>query len=140
MLAIIEALDEWRHYLEGLPNQFEIVTDHKNLEYFRLPQKLNRRQARWMVEMQEYNFEMHHKPGTQMTKVDLLSRRARHPDGKQDNEGVTLLLEQWFWSTATQVDRTVERILKRVREVYEQQDKVVVKSLAVKEADWEEVD
>lgn len=42
LLAIIEALDDWRHYLEGLPNQFEIVTDHKNLEYWRTSQHLTR--------------------------------------------------------------------------------------------------
>ena len=34
MLAIIEALEDWRHYLEGLPSQFEILSDHKNLEYW----------------------------------------------------------------------------------------------------------
>ena len=67
--------------------------DGENLEYFRQPQKLNWRQARWTTEMQEYNFSMNYKPGSQMTKADLLSRRAGHPDGKGDNEGVTLLPE-----------------------------------------------
>jgi hypothetical protein len=33
MLGIIHALDAWRHYLIGLPEPFEIRTDHKNLEY-----------------------------------------------------------------------------------------------------------
>ncbi len=33
MLAIMCALEEWRHFLEG-SNQFEIHTDHKNLSYF----------------------------------------------------------------------------------------------------------
>ena len=73
MLAVMRALSEWRQYLLGARQVFEIWTDHKNLEYFRLLQKLNRRQARWMVEMQEYNFEMRHKPRTHMTKADLLS-------------------------------------------------------------------
>ena len=34
MLAIIRALEEWRHLLEGTQLRFEIWTDHKNLEYF----------------------------------------------------------------------------------------------------------
>jgi hypothetical protein len=34
MLAIIQALEEWRHYLEGARHPVEIWTDHKNLEYF----------------------------------------------------------------------------------------------------------
>ena len=42
MLAIMHALDEWRQYLMGTSEPFEIWTDHKNLQYFRKPQKLNR--------------------------------------------------------------------------------------------------
>ena len=41
MLAIIQALEEWRHFLEGMPCQFEIWTDHKNLENFHTSKKLN---------------------------------------------------------------------------------------------------
>ena len=41
MLAIILALEEWWHFLEGAPCQFEIWTDHKNLEYFCTSKKLN---------------------------------------------------------------------------------------------------
>ncbi|KAF8631937.1 hypothetical protein AX17_004979, partial [Amanita inopinata Kibby_2008] len=41
MLAIIRALDEWRHFLEGARHPFEIWTDHKNLEYFMSTKKLN---------------------------------------------------------------------------------------------------
>ena len=46
MLAIIRALQAWRQYLKGLPLQFEIQSDHKNLEYWRTAQNLTRRQAR----------------------------------------------------------------------------------------------
>jgi len=41
MLAIIWYLEVWRHFLEGAKDQFEIWTDHKNLEYFMKAQKLN---------------------------------------------------------------------------------------------------
>ena len=43
MLAIIRYLEAWRHFLEGAKGQFEIWTDHKNLEYFMKAQKLNQR-------------------------------------------------------------------------------------------------
>jgi len=46
MLAIIHALEEWRHFLKGATHPVEIWTDHKNLEYFMTAKKLNRRQAR----------------------------------------------------------------------------------------------
>ncbi len=48
LLAIMLALSEWCHYLMGAAKDVEIWTDHQNLQYFRLPQKLNRRQARWV--------------------------------------------------------------------------------------------
>ena len=43
MLAIIQCLEVWRHFLEGAKDQFEIWTDHKNLEYFMKAQTLNQR-------------------------------------------------------------------------------------------------
>jgi len=49
MLAVIRCLEAWRHYLEGAKLEFEIWTDHKNLQYFMTSQKLNRRQAQWAL-------------------------------------------------------------------------------------------
>ena len=41
MLGIIEVLKDWRSFLEGLPNMFEIVTDHSNLTFWRTAQDLS---------------------------------------------------------------------------------------------------
>jgi len=46
MLAVIQYLEAWRHFLEGAKGKFEIWLDHKNLEDFMSNQKLNRQQAR----------------------------------------------------------------------------------------------
>ena len=42
LLAIIRALEEWRHYIQGSPHTTIVFSDHKNLTYFREAQKLNR--------------------------------------------------------------------------------------------------
>jgi RNase H-like domain found in reverse transcriptase/Reverse transcriptase (RNA-dependent DNA polymerase) len=42
ILAIVRALEEWRHFVEGAEHQVKIWTDHKN---FMTAKKLNRRQA-----------------------------------------------------------------------------------------------
>ena len=76
MLAIICALEDWRHFLEGAHHKFEIWTDHKNLEYFITVKKLNHRQARWSLYLSRFDFDMHHCPGRSMGKSDTLSRRA----------------------------------------------------------------
>jgi RNase H-like domain found in reverse transcriptase/Reverse transcriptase (RNA-dependent DNA polymerase) len=81
MLAIIRALEDWRHFLEGARHKFEIWTDHKNLEYFMTAKKLNRRQARWSLYLSRFDFAMHHRPGRSMGKSDALSRRADHGTG-----------------------------------------------------------
>ena len=60
MLAIIQAMEEWRHFLEGSKLGFEVWTDHKNLEYFRTAKKLNRRQARWSLFLTHFDFVLHH--------------------------------------------------------------------------------
>ncbi len=41
LLAIMLVLDEWRHYLMGTFQDFEIWTDHQNLQYLQKLQKLN---------------------------------------------------------------------------------------------------
>src|SRR6266436_5161817 len=41
MLAIMHALDEWCHFLEGTTEKFEILMDHWNFTYFQDAQKLN---------------------------------------------------------------------------------------------------
>jgi hypothetical protein len=47
LLAVIHALEEWRHYLLGTAHVVTVLTDHKNLTYFRQPHKLSCRQAHW---------------------------------------------------------------------------------------------
>ena len=75
MLAVIRCLETWRHYLEGAKLEFEIWTDHKNLQYFMTSQKLNRRQARWALYLSRFSFTLKHVPGKSMGKADGLSRR-----------------------------------------------------------------
>jgi len=91
MLAIIHALEEWRHFLEGATHPVEIWTDHKNLEYFMTAKKLNRRQAHWSLHLARFDFLLHHRPRRTMDKPDALLRRANHGNGASDNENVVLL-------------------------------------------------
>jgi hypothetical protein len=118
MLAIIRGLEEWRHYLEGACHPVEIWTDHKNLEYFRVAQKLNRRQARWSLYLSRFDFTLHHKPGRSMGKPDALSRQADHGSGQGDNDNLTLLSPELFRIHAlsgTRLEGDERNILREVR-------------------------
>jgi hypothetical protein len=96
MLAVMKGFYEWAHYLKGNDEITEVLTDHQNLTYFRKPQNLNRRQARWIMDLQEYNFTIKHQPGKTNMKADLLSRRVDYPKGNNDNENIILLKEELF--------------------------------------------
>jgi len=97
MLAVIRCLKAWRHYLEGAKLEFKIWTDHKNLQYFMISQKLNRRQARWALYLSQFNFTLKHVPGKSMRKADGLSRRPDWQEGvKKDNEDRTLIKLEWI--------------------------------------------
>ena len=112
LLAIMTALAEWRHYLLT-GKEFEIWTDHQNLCYFQKAQKLNRRQARWVTELGEYNFTMHHKPGKMNIKADILSRRVDHNRGEDDNKDITVLKDEWFRRIETVHQKEIEKETRR---------------------------
>jgi hypothetical protein len=155
MLAIIRGLEEWRHYLEGARHLVEIWTDHKNLEYFQVAQKLNRRQARWSLYLSRFNFTLHHKPGRSMGKPDALSRQADHGSRQGDNDNLTLLAPELFRIHALasmrlegkernilqevrrslKVDVQEESVAKAARELLKDKSRGTIKS-----AEWSESD
>ena len=90
------ALREWRHYLKGAKQQFEIWSDHRNLTYFKQPQTVQPRQARWFLELADFDFTLHHRPGRLMAKADALSRRSDHDQGNEHNKDITLLKPELF--------------------------------------------
>jgi hypothetical protein len=94
-LAIIEGLKRVQHLVMGSPHKLTIYTDHDNLCYYRHPQKLNRRVARYIVFLADFDFELVHLPGKR-NQVDPLSRRPDHDDGSTDNEETTALSNELF--------------------------------------------
>ena len=121
------ALGHFRHYLMGAAKKFEIWTDHANLQYFKKAQKLNRRQARWLTELQEYDFSLHHIPGKQNSKADILSRRPGFEKGADDNENTILLPESLFIRAVIELEPItfLPRILRNRKNL----DKMVQKNL-----------
>ncbi|KAL0186689.1 hypothetical protein M9458_018359, partial [Cirrhinus mrigala] len=79
LLAIKLTLEEWRHWLEGSQHLFEVVTNHKNLQYLRDAKCLNPRQARWALFFTRFCFTVTYRPGHKNLKADALSR-LHQPD------------------------------------------------------------
>ena len=74
LLAIFEAFKIWRHYLEGPAYPIDIVTDHKNLEYFSTIKILIWRQVRWSKYLFQFNLVIRFHPGHLGTKPDALTK------------------------------------------------------------------
>ena len=66
----------------------DVVTDHKNLEYFLTTKILTRQQARWSEYLSQFNLVIRFRPGHLGTKPDTLTRRWDiYPKGR--NNGYT---------------------------------------------------
>jgi len=138
MLAVIQCLEAWRHFLEGAKGKFEIWLDHKNLEYFMSNQKLNRRQARWALYLSRFNFVLKHVPRSRMGKADGLSRRSDWEVGvERDNKEQMLVKKEWLEAQAAEVSEVVidgVDILDRIRRSKARDDEVVKAVKEMKQA------
>jgi hypothetical protein len=73
LLAVIHGLEAWRHLLADSAHPVTVLADHKNLEYYSTPQRVNRRVACYIPHLANYNYKLTHFPGT-ANKADPLSR------------------------------------------------------------------
>ncbi|MCO5568302.1 hypothetical protein L7F22_022001 [Adiantum nelumboides] len=71
LLAIMHALDSWRHYLLGTP--FILSTDHQSLKYFLTQTKLSDKQTRWANFLFQFISFNAHIVGKQNQVADALS-------------------------------------------------------------------
>jgi hypothetical protein len=75
LLAIFDAFTQWRHYLEGAPLPIDVVTDHKNLEYFATTKVLTCCQLQWSEYLCHFNMAIQFRLGKLRGKPDALIRR-----------------------------------------------------------------
>lgn len=74
-MVVVHELRKWRHYLHGVPT-FTVVTDHLELRWLVNLKDPRDRLARWMVDVQDFDFRIELAPGTMLTVPDTLSRNA----------------------------------------------------------------
>ena len=61
LLAVVHALKKWRHYLHG--SRFVIITDNWATKFIQTKPHLTRVQMGWMDTLQEFDFDIIHRPG-----------------------------------------------------------------------------
>src|SRR5437868_1856585 len=101
LLAIVQALKEWRRYVAGSQHKVRILTDHKNLVPFMTTKKLNERQIRWSKTLSQYDIKLEYRPGKEGGKPDALTQRSMDKLGPEDErvtqkQRILLPKEQYF--------------------------------------------
>jgi transposase InsO family protein len=76
LLAVVRFCKEFRPYLLG--RQFTIRTDHASLQWLRKLRDPEGQMARWLLFLQDFNFDIVHRPGAAHANADALSRHPRH--------------------------------------------------------------
>ena len=94
-MAIVYTFQAWRHICLSTPFPIDVYMDHNNLMYYQQPHKINQCVARYLMEMEEFNFQLIHKP-RRINKVDVLLQNPGLDMGDDDNEDVVVLPEWLF--------------------------------------------
>ena len=72
MLALVDTLEEWRHYFLGVV--VLVYTEKSALSYLQKNPKPSPRQVRWLEKLQRYDLKISHIPGRSNVAADALSR------------------------------------------------------------------
>jgi len=92
ILAVIRALEKFRHYLLGV--KFKIVTDCIAFQQTMSKAKLSAKIARWALLIEEFDAVIEHRAGSRMKHVDTLSRYPIMVISSEDNIVVKLTKAQ----------------------------------------------
>ena len=78
LLAIVYGLTTYKQYLLG--RHFMIISDHAALQWLRRTPEPMAQLARWLVFIEQFDFELLHRPGIRHGNADGLSRKPPTPD------------------------------------------------------------
>ena len=71
-MAVVWGIKNFRNYL--IANHFKVYTDHYSLQWLRAMNNESALLHRWAAQLEDYDFEILHRPGKNKGHVDALSR------------------------------------------------------------------
>lgn len=85
LLAVIWGIEHFEYQLRG--RSFDLITDHIALESMRKKSEFgNKRMSRWIDKIQDYDFTITYKKGSEMLSADAMSRLYEKDNEETDNE------------------------------------------------------
>lgn len=119
LLSIIHCLRKFRIYLLG--NRFTIITDNKALTFLHKCHLSNARITRWILSIQEYDFNIIHCKGRENIVADILSR---HPEHIKDCGEVIFNAEMEINKITVKMDKKIIHLIKNIDKVQKQDQKL----------------
>lgn len=110
LLATISAIRHFKYYLCG--RHFTIRTDHASLQWLMSFKEPEGQMARWLEELQSYEFTVLHRAGAQHSNADALSRRpcsqleCRYCERREAREVELNQEPEWVCRELQEVDGT----------------------------------
>jgi hypothetical protein len=125
LLAILEALRVWRHYLHGV--KFVVRTDHSSLTWLQSFKEPEGQLARWLERLSFFDIDLQYRRGAASTNADGLSRRpcpddCRYCLRRESKTGeplttsvATVMSEDVNWSEEQQKDPILVKVLQWIQ-------------------------
>ena len=123
LAAIIYGLRKFEHILKY--KKFVIHTDSKALTYLQTMKKLTGIYFRWLSEIQEYDFEIRHRPGKKNSNCDAMSRcdHLEVPTREEEEE------EEGYIHRLYTLVRKLERHSGAIRNLHRNNDRLIKSNL-----------
>ncbi len=84
LMIIVRAFEKWWSELEDSTYFVEMITNHKNLEYFMSTKQLSHHQARWSEFLSRFNYRIAYRFDKIDDKLNALTRRSEDLSKKKD--------------------------------------------------------
>ena len=76
LLAVLSTLEAHHHLIDG--QRVKLQTDHRNLTYLMNLKEPSGRLGRWVLRLNEHNFEIEYRKGKYMDISDCMSRNPQN--------------------------------------------------------------
>lgn len=77
LMTIVQTFNKWPAELESVENSIQVLSDHKNLEYFMANKNISRQQVQWVEYLSRFSFQISYQPEKKNANQKILTTQSR---------------------------------------------------------------